>query len=152
VEYARNAGGIADAGHAEVDAAGTMVVVPLACSLAGEYRQVRAVPGTRAAAICGSAPMTGYHFCGYGLAAEMIPRLERSGWVISGYADDGTIEIVELPGHPFSWRPSFSRRSAVTTASSTRWCRHLRMPCSLAIREWRYRLPTSVCSTTGALK
>jgi CTP synthase (UTP-ammonia lyase) len=101
VEYARNVAGIADAGHAEVDARGTMVVAPLACSLVGEYRQVSAVPGTRAAEICGTAPMTGYHFCSYGLAPEMVPHLEASGLVISGYAGDGTIEIVELPGHPF---------------------------------------------------
>jgi CTP synthase (UTP-ammonia lyase) len=101
VEYARNVARIPDAGHAEVDVAGTMVVVPLTCSLVGEYRAVRTVPGTRAAAICGVEPMTGYHFCGYGLAPELVPLFEATGLVFSGYADDGTIEIVELPGHPF---------------------------------------------------
>jgi len=101
VEYARNVAGIADAAHAEVDAKGSMVVVPLACSLVGEYRRVQALPGTRAGAICGPAPMTGYHFCSYGLSADMIPLLDAHGLVISGHADDGTIEIVELPKHPF---------------------------------------------------
>jgi CTP synthase (UTP-ammonia lyase) len=101
VEYARNVTGIADAGHAEVDTAGTMVVSALSCSLVGQYRRVRAIPGTIAAAICGTEPMTGYHYCSYGLAPEMLPRLEASGLVISGFTDDGTAEIVELPGHPF---------------------------------------------------
>jgi CTP synthase (UTP-ammonia lyase) len=31
----------------------------------------------------------------------MVPLLEAAGLVVSGRADDGTIEIVELPGHPF---------------------------------------------------
>jgi CTP synthase (UTP-ammonia lyase) len=45
--------------------------------------------------------MFGYHFCGYGLDSETVPRLEEAGLVISGCADDGTIEIIELPDHPF---------------------------------------------------
>jgi len=101
VEYARNVAGIADASHAEIDRSGTPVVVPLTCSLVGERRLVRVVPGTKAASICGPAPMFGYHFCGYGLDSETVPRLEEAGLVISGCADDGTIEIIELPDHPF---------------------------------------------------
>lgn len=94
--------GDATATHAEVDPdVGDAVVVPLACSLYGERRQVRAVPGTSAAAICGTDPMDGYHFCGYGLAGSWVSRLEAAGLVVSGYADDGSVEIVELPGHPF---------------------------------------------------
>ncbi len=46
VEYARNVAGIADASHTEIDSAGTPVVIPLACSLVGERRLVRVVPGT----------------------------------------------------------------------------------------------------------
>ena len=34
-------------------------------------------------------------------AAEWTPALEAAGLVVSGYADDGTAEIVELPDHPF---------------------------------------------------
>jgi CTP synthase (UTP-ammonia lyase) len=101
VEYARNVAGIDDAVHAEVDDDGVPVIVLLACSLVGERRMVQTVPGTRARAICGAEPMVGYHFCSYGLAPEMVPRLAAAGLVISGYADDGTIEILELPSHPF---------------------------------------------------
>jgi len=93
--------GIADASHAEIDPSGTPVVVPLACSLVGERRLVRVVPGTTAATLCGPAPMVGDRLCGYGLDSETVPRLEEAGLVVSGYADDGTIEIVELPDHPF---------------------------------------------------
>ena len=47
VEFARNAAGIADAGHAESDPdAGAHVVSPLACSLVGEERTVTTAPGT----------------------------------------------------------------------------------------------------------
>jgi CTP synthase (UTP-ammonia lyase) len=102
VEYAGNVAGIEGAAHAEVNPdSETLVVAPLACSLVGETRVVRAVSGTRAAAICGEAPMAGYHFCSYGLAAEWTPALQEAGLVVSGYADDGTAEIVELPDHPF---------------------------------------------------
>ncbi|HKF75656.1 MAG TPA: hypothetical protein VKF59_05895 [Candidatus Dormibacteraeota bacterium] len=102
VEYARNVVGDAAAAHAELDPdAQDAVVVPLVCSLFGERREVRAVPGTRAAAICGSDPMDGFHFCGYGLAGGWVSRLVAAGLVVSGYAEDGSVEIVELPGHPF---------------------------------------------------
>lgn len=101
MEYARNVAGIVDASHAEIDCTGLPIIVPLTCSLVGEYREVRTVPGTKAATMCGSGPMAGYHFCSYGLAAEVVPLLEAAGLVVSGYAADGNIEIVELPRHPF---------------------------------------------------
>ncbi|EQD54719.1 CTP synthase, partial [mine drainage metagenome] len=67
VELARSLAGIAGAAHAESQPDGEeLVVTPLACSLYGEIRPVQTVPGTRLAAICGSAPFEGYHYCGYG--------------------------------------------------------------------------------------
>lgn len=36
-----------------------------------------------------------------GLASEVVPLLEATGLVVSGYADDGTVETVELPEHRF---------------------------------------------------
>ena len=102
MEYARNVAGIADAAHAEVNPdAPRAVVAALSCSLVGERRAVRVVPGTLAAAICGESPMIGYHYCSYGLAPEWVPALERAGLVVSGHADDAGVEIVELPEHPF---------------------------------------------------
>jgi CTP synthase (UTP-ammonia lyase) len=96
VEYARNVLGIAGAAHAETDPDGeTIVVGALACSLVGETRTVIPVPGTRLAAICGTEPFAGFHFCNYGLAAEL------DGVVVSAHAEDAGVEAFELPDHPF---------------------------------------------------
>ena len=108
LEFMRNVAGVADAAHAELDPDELgAVIVPLACSLLGQRRWVQAVPGTRAAAICGLQPMDGYHFCGYGVASSSIARLESAGLVISGHADDAGVEIVELPTHPFYMASAF---------------------------------------------
>jgi CTP synthase (UTP-ammonia lyase) len=96
VEYARNVLGIAGAAHAETEPDGdTIVVGALACSLVGQERIVTPVPGTRLAAICGSEPFAGFHFCNYGLAANL------PGLVVSAHADDAGVEAFELPDHPF---------------------------------------------------
>jgi CTP synthase (UTP-ammonia lyase) len=102
VEFARNAAGIAGAGHAETDPDGESVVVgALACSLVGEERTVTAVPGTRLAALCGTEPFTGFHWCNYGLADGYADRLAAAGLVIGAHADDAGVEAFELPAHPF---------------------------------------------------
>jgi CTP synthase (UTP-ammonia lyase) len=96
VEYARNALGITGAAHAETDPEGeTIIVGALACSLVGEERTVVPVAGTRLAAICGTEPFTGFHFCNYGLAAD-LPGLQ-----VSAHAEDAGVEAFELPDHPF---------------------------------------------------
>lgn len=102
VEFARNVAGIAGAGHAETDPHGEAVVVaPLVCSLLGEQRTVRPVPGTRLAGLCGSEPFSGFHWCGYGLADRYAERLAAAGLVMSAHADDAGVEAFELPAHPF---------------------------------------------------
>jgi CTP synthase (UTP-ammonia lyase) len=96
LEYARNALGIAGAAHAETEPDGeTIVVAPLTCSLVGETRTVVPVPGTRLAELCGTEPFPGFHYCSYGIAAEL------EGLVVSARADDAGVEAVELPDHPF---------------------------------------------------
>jgi CTP synthase (UTP-ammonia lyase) len=102
VEYARNVAGIADAAHAETDPDAVLhAVAPLACSLVGQERTVTTVPGTRVAALCGTAPFAGFHFCSYGLAADVVDRLTAAGLVVSATAPDAGVEAVELPLHPF---------------------------------------------------
>jgi CTP synthase (UTP-ammonia lyase) len=102
VEFARNVAGMPDATHAETDPdAGVHVVSALACSLVGERRTVTAVPGTRVAELCGEAPFTGFHWCGYGLAPAHLERLVAAGLVVAATAADAGVEAVELPGHPF---------------------------------------------------
>jgi CTP synthase (UTP-ammonia lyase) len=102
VEYARNAAGIREAAHAETEPDGAKLVVEaLACSLVGEERTVSAVPGTRLAALCGTAPFAGFHWCAYGLAEGIAEQLCAAGLVINASAEDAGVEGFELPGHPF---------------------------------------------------
>lgn len=102
LEFARSVAGIAGAEHAEEHPeASQAVVTRLACSLVGEVRPVTAVPGTRAAAICGLEPFDGFHYCNFGLAPRFEDALVRAGLVVSGHAPDAGVEIVELPEHPF---------------------------------------------------
>jgi CTP synthase (UTP-ammonia lyase) len=102
VEFARNAAGIAGAGHAESDPnAGAHVIAPLHCSLEGEERIVTAVPGTIVARLCGEAPFVGFHWCNYGVEPAYLDRLVAAGMVVSATAPDAGTEALELPGHPF---------------------------------------------------
>ena len=113
VEYARNALGIAGAAHAETDPDGeTIVVGALACSLVGQERTVTPVPGTRLAAICGSEPFAGFHFCNYGLAADL------EGVVVSAHAEDAGVEAFELPDHPFYLATLFQPQVGTTERGS----------------------------------
>jgi CTP synthase (UTP-ammonia lyase) len=99
LEYARNAAGIAGAAHAETDPGGEeLIVAPLACSLVGEERTIRAVPGTRLADICGAEPFTGFHYCNYGLAPGAAQRLRLT---VNAHADDAGVEGFELSEHRF---------------------------------------------------
>ncbi len=102
VELARNVAGMPEAAHAETDPdAAVHAVATLACSLVGRERTVTAMPGTRVGALCGPAPFPGFHFCSYGLAADVVDRLVAAGLVVSATAPDAGVEAVELPSHPF---------------------------------------------------
>ena len=102
VALARARAGIAGAAHAESDPAGeALVVAPLTCSLYGERRWVAPSAGTRLAEICGLAPFSGFHWCGYGLAPAAEQLLVNAGVVLSARAEDAGVEAIELPGHPF---------------------------------------------------
>jgi CTP synthase (UTP-ammonia lyase) len=101
LEFARTVAAL-HATHAETDPGiEDPVIAPLGCSLVGRERTVAPVPGTRLAAICGEAPFTGFHWCGYGLADARCAELAADGLVISAHADDAGVEAVELPDHPF---------------------------------------------------
>ena len=91
-----------EAAHAELDpTAADPAIAPLACSLIGRVREVTCVPGTRLAAICGTAPFAGFHFCDFGLSGAHVERLEAAGAVIAAHAPDAGVEGLEVPGHPF---------------------------------------------------
>lgn len=102
VEFARSVAGISGAAHAKSEPdAEAIVVGALACSLVGEERTVTAVPGTRLAALCGTTPFTGFHWCSYGLADGIDEKLARTGLVVSAFAGDAGVEGFELRAHPF---------------------------------------------------
>jgi len=102
VEYFRNVLRVREASHAESDGAGeTNVVTALACSLMGEERLVRPVPGTRFAGLVGDEPFAGMHYCNYGPGPREVDRLVQSGMVIGATAEDAGAEVLELPGNRF---------------------------------------------------
>jgi CTP synthase (UTP-ammonia lyase) len=119
VELARTLAGITDAAHAETDPdADELIVVPLQCSLYGETRQVEPVTGTRLAAICGDAPFTGFHWCGYGLSPGVEAQLQGAGVVISARAADAGAEAIELPDHPFFVATAFQPQVGASTSDA----------------------------------
>jgi CTP synthase (UTP-ammonia lyase) len=102
LELARNAATIPGAQHAEVaPEAGELVIAPLACSLVQKTTVVRTVAGTRLAAIAGTQPFDGFHWCGYSIAPRYLPRLRAAGLVESAHSDEAGLEGFELKGHPF---------------------------------------------------
>jgi catechol 2,3-dioxygenase-like lactoylglutathione lyase family enzyme len=112
---ARRAG--VDAVHAEVDPhADAPMIRPLACTLYGEERTVTPKHGTIVAATCGAEPFIGFHFCGYGLAAEHEAAVERAGAVISARAPDMGVEAIELPAHPFFVATAFQPQVGASSA------------------------------------
>ncbi len=102
VEYFRNVLGVPDATHAESDGVDhSNVVAALACSLMGEERVVRPIPGTRFSKLVGDEPFVGMHYCGYGPAPGVVERLVGAGMVIEATADDADAEVLELAGRRF---------------------------------------------------
>lgn len=108
LEFARNVAGIGNAAHAETDPEAQQVVIaPLACSLVGQRRTIRPVPGGRLAEIVGEEPFSGFHYCNYGLNPAYRERLEDAGLRITATADDAGVEGIELPSHPFAMATLF---------------------------------------------
>ena len=102
VEYFRNVLGVPGASHAEADGQdGSNVVHPLACSLQGEERLVRPVPGTRFSAMVGDEPFVGMHYCSYGPGSGEVERLVEGGMVLEATSEDAGAEVLELPANRF---------------------------------------------------
>jgi CTP synthase (UTP-ammonia lyase) len=119
VEFARHVAGIAGAAHEETEpGADDLVVARLGCGLIGEERTVTTVPGTRLAAICGSEPFAGFHWCNFGLAPGSVERLRTAGLVVNAHADDAGVEGFELPDHPFSVATLFQPQVGSSTSTS----------------------------------
>lgn len=101
IEYARNVLGWEDAGHAETDTHGRLVIAPLSCSLVEKTGTVIIQPETRLASLYGKREIEeGYH-CNYGVNADFISELGDHSLRISAHDLDGDVRAIELPNHRF---------------------------------------------------
>jgi CTP synthase (UTP-ammonia lyase) len=102
IEYARNVLGFQDAQHAEYDPyASLLFVSELACSLAGREMQLRLVPGSQVAAIYGETSVVERYYCNFGVHPDRVAALAAGPLRIVGSDAEGSVRVVELPGHPF---------------------------------------------------
>ncbi len=92
------------------------MITPLACSLVGQAQTVTIVPGTRAAALYGTASVTEDYYCNYGVDPACRPSLEKAGMTVSGLGGDGEVRIVELPHHRFFLATLFLPQTRSTAA------------------------------------
>jgi CTP synthase (UTP-ammonia lyase) len=93
------------------------VITPLACSLVGQRHPVCVVPGTRAAALYGTAESVEDYYCNYGMNADYVGPMEAGGLRVSGRGADGEARIVEIPDHPFFLATLFLPQARSTTAA-----------------------------------
>ncbi|MBM7343734.1 CTP synthase [Pantoea coffeiphila] len=114
VEYARNVLGWEDAGHAETDTGGRLVIAPLSCSLVEKTGTIVIQPETRLATLYGKNEIEeGYH-CNYGVNADFVSELDGHSLRISAHDLDGDVRAIELPEHKFFMATLFqSERAAL---------------------------------------
>ena len=97
-------GGVApmqDAGHAETDSEGRMVIAPLSCSLVETSAVVELRANTLIARAYGRESIEeGYH-CRYGVSSAFAAELEQGDLRVTGWDEEGEIRAVELVTHPF---------------------------------------------------
>ncbi|MEU8384544.1 hypothetical protein [Streptosporangium sp. NPDC048865] len=101
LEYARNVLGLRVA-HAENEpGAEDLLLLPLACSLAGHEDAVRLTPGSLAERIVGAERTVERYSCAFGLNDDYVSALEAGGLRFTGHDEAGLVRVLELPGHPF---------------------------------------------------
>ena len=81
--------------------ASVKLISKLTCSLVGQMNNVRIVPGSQAHQIYGRDETAENFACNYGLNESFSGLIAGKDMRISGYDSDGTVRMVELPGHPF---------------------------------------------------
>lgn len=67
----------------------------------GQERTVRIVPGSQAHRIYGRNEATEVFACNYALNEAFADEIRSRELYVSGYDEDGTVRMVELPGHSF---------------------------------------------------
>jgi CTP synthase (UTP-ammonia lyase) len=91
-----------DADHEESSPNAPLKLISrLTCSLVGQEQNVRIVPGSQAHRIYGKNEATEIFACNYGLNEAFEDQIRSKELRVSGYDEDGTTRMVELPGHPF---------------------------------------------------
>ena len=94
--------GLTNADHEESSPdAPLKLITKLSCSLAGEKRDVSFVPGSQAYQIYAQDRAIEIFACSYGLNKSFQEQIGSRDLRMSGFDDDGTVRVVELPGHPF---------------------------------------------------
>ena len=102
IEYARDVLGLAEADHAESNAAATMpLIAPLACSLVGEQGVISLRLGSRIHAIYGRSEVIEQYHCSFGLNPHYQSLLQAGQLRITGTDEHGEARVVELASHPF---------------------------------------------------
>ena len=122
LEYARNVCGLKEAKHAENEPGGNgpggngpggnepaddLLIMPLACSLAGHEAEVAVTPGSFAERLMGTPRSVERFNCAFGPNPAYLDVLRRNGLRFTGHDGDGQVRIAELPGHPFYFATLF---------------------------------------------
>jgi CTP synthase (UTP-ammonia lyase) len=91
-----------DADHEESAPDASMKLISkLTCSLVGQTRNVRIVPGTLAHQIYGKEEATEVFACNYGVNESFHETIASKELQISGFDEENTIRMMELKNHPF---------------------------------------------------
>jgi CTP synthase (UTP-ammonia lyase) len=94
--------GLIDADHEESSPnASLKLISKLTCSLVGQEKNIRIVPGSQAHRIYRKNEATEIFACNYRLNESFEGQIQSKELRVSGYDEDGTVRMVELPGHPF---------------------------------------------------
>src|SRR5262249_52490608 len=102
IEYARNVLGFRDAQHAEYDPyASDLFVSELGCSLAGREMELRFEPGSLVARCYGGLRAVEWYYCNFGVHPDRVAALRSGPLRVVGSDAEGTVRVIELPGHPF---------------------------------------------------
>jgi CTP synthase (UTP-ammonia lyase) len=113
LEFAHNVCGLTDVRHGENSAADgsvdpdNLLIVPLACSLAGHEGAVRISPGSLAERILGVERTVERYHCSYGANPRYLDALTEHGLRFTGVDEAGDVRVAELSGHPFFFATLF---------------------------------------------
>lgn len=119
LEFARNVLGLAGAANEEEEPEAALLLIGrLRCELVEVSGRIRLTPGSRLAAICGTADLEeGYH-CRFGLDPAQRARFDGSALRIVAEDADGEPRAFELDGHPFFFGTAFQPERAALAGRS----------------------------------